>query len=84
MRLTQENVHLYEGKILDVKRRLHHHYPLAVKRNRLGELMLVDCTGTYMKIPAENDLHNEVYFDFVLTLQIEKMRLGQKKGRRIL
>ena len=67
MKLTKENAHLYEGKTLDTYRRLFHHYPITVKRNKLGELMYVDRTGTYISIPKENDLFNAVHFDFVVS-----------------
>lgn len=66
MRLTQENAHLYEGKILDANNRLFHHYPLRVKRNKLEELMCVDSTDTYMPIPGETDLFNAFHFDFIV------------------
>lgn len=66
MRLTQENVNLYEGKTLDAKSRLHHCYPLQVKKNKLGELMCVDRIGTYMPIPEERGSCCEIYFDFII------------------
>lgn len=66
MQLTKQNAHLYEGKKLDAYRRIFHNYPLTVKRNRLGELMYVDTTDTYIRIPDENDTFNAVYFDFIV------------------
>lgn len=78
MRLTQENAHLYEGRVLDARWRLFQHYPLIVGRNRLGEPVIIDRTGTHTRIPAEKDLFGAVWFDFVFTLPSRKMRLREK------
>lgn len=65
IQLTKENAYLYENKFLDAKRRRFHHYPLCIKRNQNGELMIVDNTNGWMEIPGKKDLFNAFYFDIV-------------------
>lgn len=72
MRLTQENAHLYEGKVLYAERKLFHYYPLYVKRNMLGELMVCDSVGVWERIPPESDLFNRIDFDYAIKEDTEK------------
>lgn len=72
MQLIKENAHLYENKFLDVERRLFHHYPLCVKRNSNGKLMVVDNTGTWMEIPTEKDIHKNTFDGFEFDFVVEK------------
>lgn len=66
MYLTQQNARQYLGKTLDCDRRLFHHYPLEVVVNRNGEYCYKDATGTYIRVPDEQDAFNSVYFDYTL------------------
>lgn len=65
MRLTKENAHLYEGKLIDTNRRLFHYYPLEVKKIN-GEYMVQDSVGVCMPVPPESDMFNSIHFDFVV------------------
>lgn len=66
MRLTQDNAHEYEGKLLDANPRMFHYYPLEVRKNPSGVYCVKDATGTNMTIPERYDLFNRIDFDFIL------------------
>lgn len=65
MRLTQENVHLYEGKKLDANVRRFHYYPLEVKKIN-DEYMVKDRNEVCMPVPPESDAFNRIDFDFIV------------------
>lgn len=65
MYLTTKNASAYVGKVIDAKCRRFHHYPLRI-HEKDGSYYYSDATGTWMRIPTEDDTFNSVQFDFVI------------------